>query len=44
MKPLLPLKTAILLAYVAVCTLMVLPIIEDEPAAGTVTLPHAFGD
>lgn len=44
MKPLLPLKTAILLAYVAVCTLMVLPVLEDAPAAGSVTLPQAFGD
>ncbi len=44
MKPLLPLKAFVVLAYVAACALLVLPLLEDEPAVGTVTLPQAFGD
>jgi len=44
MKPLLPLKTVLVIAYVALCTVIVLPLIEDEPGAGAVTLPHAFGE
>ena len=44
MKPQLPLKTALVIAYVALCTEIVLPLIEDEPAAGAITLPQGFGD
>ena len=44
MKPLLHLKTAILIAYVALCTLMVLPLLEEEPGAGAVTLPQVLSD
>lgn len=40
MKPLLSLKTVVLLAYVALCTNVVLTVLEGEPAAGPVSLPY----
>ena len=44
MKPLLHLKTIVLLAYVALCTHVVLTMLETEPAPAAITLPKATGD
>lgn len=40
MKPLLSFKTLVLLVYVALCTNVVLTVLEGEPAAGAVSLPY----
>ena len=43
MKPLLHLKTVVLLVYVALCTHMVLTAFGDDPAPAP-TLPMALGE
>lgn len=40
MKPLLSLKTAVLLAYIALCTNVVLTVLDNEPAPGAIGLPY----
>jgi hypothetical protein len=40
MKPLLSIKTLVLVAYVALCTNVVLTVLEAEPAPGAITLPY----
>ena len=44
MKPLLHLKTIVLLAYVALCAHVVLTMLETEPGPAAVTLPQAQGN
>ena len=39
MKPLLHLKTVVLLVYVALCTQLVLSALEDDPPAQQLLLP-----
>ena len=42
MKPLLHLKTAILIAYVAMCTHLVLELVQADPALHTAPVAHMF--
>ena len=44
MKPLLHLKTAVLLAYVALCTHLVLDLMQADPALHTVRPAHVFNE
>lgn len=44
MKPLLHLKTVLLLLYVALCTHTVLSALEGESPAATAHLPHIMGE
>ena len=44
MKPLLHLKTALLIAYVALCTHLVLELMQTEPALHFAPAAHVFGD
>ena len=44
MKPLLHLKTAILVAYVALCTHLVLDLVEADPALHAAPAAHVFSD
>ena len=44
MKLLLHLKTIVLLAYVALCTHVVLTVLEAEPGSAAVTLPQSLDD
>ena len=44
MKPLLHLKTAILLAYVAACTHLVLDLMQADPALHTAPATHVFNE
>lgn len=40
MKPLLSFKTLVLLAYVALCTNVVLTVLEGDPGAGAIGFPY----
>ena len=44
MKLLTHLKTLVLLAYVALCTHMVLTVLEGEPAPAGIPLPEVLGE
>lgn len=44
MKPLLHLKTAILIAYVALCTHLVLDLMQADPALHAGPVSHMFSE
>ncbi len=44
MKPLLHLKTAVLVAYVALCTHLVLDLMQADPALHTARPAHVFNE
>ena len=44
MKPLLHLKTAVLIAYVALCTHLVLDLMQADPALHAAPAAHVFGE
>lgn len=44
MKPLLHLKTAVLIAYVALCTHLVHDLMEGDPALHVAPAAHVFGE
>jgi hypothetical protein len=44
MKPLMHLKTAILIAYVGLCTHLVASMMEADPALHTAPVAHVFSE
>ncbi|WP_426104131.1 hypothetical protein [Massilia sp. TSP1-1-2] len=44
MKPLLHLKTAVLVAYVALCAHLVLDLMQADPALHAAPQAHGFGE
>ena len=44
MKPLLHLKTAVLVAYVVLCTHLVLELMQADPGLHAASAAHVFGE